>query len=80
MEPTDTRFIHPEDWNNLRYWTRKWGVSLHQLNDAILYTGSLNTNQIRTYLRRDSYFHHPLLVFKKIAERINRFFDAEVES
>jgi hypothetical protein len=80
MEPTDTQFIHPEDFNNLRYWTRKWGVSLHQLNDAILYTGSLKADQIRTYLRKDSYLYHPLLAFKRLSQRVNRLFDAEIES
>ena len=81
MIPTDSKFVHPEDFINLRYWTKRWGVSLHELNDAILYTGSLNTNEIKTYLRKDSFLYHPLLGLKRITQRINLFFeDAEIES
>jgi hypothetical protein len=82
MIPTDTKFIHPEDFNNLNYWTKKWGVSLHQLKDAILYTGSLNTDAIKTYLRKDSFFYHPLIGLKRMTQHTlqSLFEDAEIES
>lgn len=51
--------IHPEDNSNLNYWTKKWGVSIHQLNDAILYTGSLNPVRVKEYLRKDVWYHLP---------------------
>jgi hypothetical protein len=34
------------------YWTKKWGITNAQLNDAILQTGSLRTRVIRHYLRQ----------------------------
>ena len=44
--------IHPEDQNDLAYWTRKWGVNTRQINDAILETGSLQMVDIRSALIR----------------------------
>ena len=48
---TDTTIIHPEDSSNIHYWSKKWGVSNSQLNDAILNTGSLNPVRVKEYLR-----------------------------
>jgi hypothetical protein len=48
---TDTTIIHPEDSSNIHYWSKKWGVSNSQLNDAIINTGSLNPVRVREYLR-----------------------------
>ena len=42
--------IHPEDQNDLAYWTHKWGVNARQINDAILETGSIETQVIRNVL------------------------------
>lgn len=44
--------IHPEDQNDLAYWTRKWGVNVRQINDAILETGSVRLEDIRNVLRK----------------------------
>ncbi len=53
-------FIHPEDSVNLVYWTKKWDISLRQLQDAILYTGSLNSIDIKHYLRKDMWYYFPV--------------------
>lgn len=55
MKIQDHSLIHPEDTNNIHYWTKKWGVSTRQLNDAILYTGSLNPQRIKNYLHQNSW-------------------------
>lgn len=65
--------IHPEDRANLQYWTRKWGVSHRQLNDAILYTGSLNTTTVKEYLRRDSWLYHPVTGIREMTKAVVRF-------
>ncbi len=57
---TDTTIIHPEDSSNIHYWSKKWGVSNSQLNDAILNTGSLNPVCVREYLRSKK---HSLLFY-----------------
>jgi len=44
--------IHPEDNNDLAYWTKKWGVNVRQINDAILETGSINLQDIKTVLKK----------------------------
>ena len=47
---TKRAFIHPEDDNDVAYWTHKWGVNARQINDAILETGSIRTKDIRDVL------------------------------
>lgn len=58
--------IHPEDSVNLSYWTRKWRVSVSELNDAILYTGSLNPAKVKGYLRREVWYHLPYFGLGKL--------------
>jgi hypothetical protein len=50
--------VHPEDSSNISYWTKKWGVSIRQLDDAILYTGSLNPVRLKEYLKKDHWYQH----------------------
>lgn len=42
--------IHPEDKNDLAYWTKKWGVNVKQINEAIIDTGSLKLQDIKNRL------------------------------
>lgn len=44
--------IHLEDGNDLAYWTKKWGVNVKQINEAILETGSIKLEDIRNVLRK----------------------------
>lgn len=59
MKAKDT-LVHPEDSSNILYWTKKWGVSARQLSDAILHTGSINSVQLKEYLKRDPWYYAPL--------------------
>lgn len=61
MRIQDHISIHPEDASNISYWTKKWGISIRQLNDAILDTGSVNISDIRHHLKRQSL--HDSIVF-----------------
>ncbi len=47
---TKRSVIHPEDQNDLAYWTHKWGVNTRQINDAILETGSTRMEDIKYVL------------------------------
>jgi hypothetical protein len=60
MEKPDPVKIHPEIPGNLHYWSRRWGVSPKEVMNAILFTGSLSTTSVKEYLRRDSWFYHPV--------------------
>lgn len=42
--------IHPEDKNDLAYWTKKWGVNVKQINEAIIDTGSVKLHDIKNRL------------------------------
>jgi len=53
--------VHPEDSGNFSYWSKKLGVSVRELNDAILYTGSLNPVCLKKYLRKDLWYSSPFL-------------------
>lgn len=66
MKILDTTIIHPEDKTNINYWTKKWGVSNHQLNDAILYTGSLNPSRIKAYFKKDGWLEVPFFGLIKL--------------
>jgi hypothetical protein len=44
--------IHPEDYSDLLYWTEKWGVSIQQINHAIVETGSVKPKDIKNNLTR----------------------------
>ena len=50
---TKRSVIHPEDQNDLAYWTRKWGVNARQINDAILETGCTRMEDIKNVLRKN---------------------------
>jgi hypothetical protein len=58
MNP-DRQYIHPEEDGNLRYWSRKWGVTDAQLHQAILNTGSLRSDVLYEQLHQHSWKHHP---------------------
>ena len=42
--------IHPEDKNDLAYWTKKWGVNVRQIDNAIIETGSVKLEDIKNVL------------------------------
>lgn len=50
------QIIHPEEQQDLKYWANKWGISVRQLNLAIIDTGSVNTQNLRTYLKAKGFF------------------------
>jgi hypothetical protein len=66
METAQQQLIYPGDEQNLRYWSRKWGVQPSQINEAILQTGSLNPEALKNYLRRDSLVYHPVKGLKHL--------------
>lgn len=44
-------YIHPWDVDEMREWSKRFGISCAQLNDAILDTGSLRIRDIKHYLK-----------------------------
>lgn len=48
--PQKETFIYPGEKDQVNFWTKKWGVTAGQLNEAILQTGSIRANEIRSYL------------------------------
>jgi|GEM_PF-2396061 len=53
---TKRSVIHPEDQNDLAYWTNKWGVNARQINDAILETGSIRMEDVKNVLIKKGAF------------------------
>lgn len=47
----DIDLIYPGELEQVNYWTRKWGISRVQLNEAIIETGSIRVNEIKKYLK-----------------------------
>ena len=60
-------FIYPGEKEQVKFWTKKWGVSVDQLYEAILQTGSVNVREIRGYLVNKGWlfsFSHLLNYFR----------------
>jgi hypothetical protein len=49
--------IEPYEPAQMSYWTKKWGVSYSQLQEAILETGSLQQSEIKNYLKSKPMLH-----------------------
>lgn len=45
--------LHPENTSELQYWSGKWGITIRQLNEAIVDTGSTNIDQLKSHLRKN---------------------------
>ncbi len=68
-------FIRPEDHNDVMLWCRKWNVTAHQIQQAILHTGTLHAPTIKEYLMRDRWLYHPVEgTAKLIRSTINYIF------
>ncbi|MCE3280610.1 MAG: hypothetical protein K0S44_2801 [Bacteroidetes bacterium] len=46
------RIIYPGEITLVNYWTKRWGITRLELNEAILQTGSIKTEEIKKYLLR----------------------------
>lgn len=62
----DRQFVHPEEEGNLQYWSRKWGVSLPALHNAIIETGSLHIPVLKQKVHESSWRHHPVRETMKV--------------
>jgi hypothetical protein len=52
--------VHPEDEKNVLYWSRRFGVTPRDLNEAILQTGCVEAQKLKEYLKQDSWLYHPV--------------------
>jgi hypothetical protein len=69
----NSNLVFPGDGNNLYYWSKKWNVDTKRIQDAILETGSLQPQQLITYIRKDSYLYHPLRAVKEAVRHTVNF-------
>jgi hypothetical protein len=53
--------LHPESIVELQYWSKKWGISVRQLNEAIVDTGSTNIQYLKMHLRKNNIVQMPFL-------------------
>lgn len=49
------RIIYPGEAAQVKYWTRRWGISRAELHEAILETGSLRVAEIKNYLKKKQF-------------------------
>jgi hypothetical protein len=45
--------LHPENIPELQYWSGKWGITIRQLNEAIVDTGSTDIGRLKAHLRKN---------------------------
>jgi hypothetical protein len=43
--------IIPAEPEQVSYWTKRWGITKEQLNEAILETGSIRIIELKNYLK-----------------------------
>ncbi|MCE3226401.1 MAG: hypothetical protein K0S32_952 [Bacteroidetes bacterium] len=75
-------FIYPCENKDMKFWTRKWGISNNQLNDAIIQTGSIRSKVIRKYLEQKGVLFSFAGLFrrtKKTATQVANLFEDEEE-
>lgn len=57
------KLIYFEDNDHFCFWTKKWGITIKQLNESIIETGSININKIRRDLAKKGFlFSIPCLL------------------
>ena len=71
----DQQYVHPEEEGNVRYWSKKWGVSPSDLHRAIIETGTLNAGALKEKVHERSWRHHPLrATMKALRSTVNYVF------
>jgi hypothetical protein len=73
MKSLASEYIHPEDINNVIYWCKKFGVSPRELNEAILQTGKLDAKTVKDFLKKDSWWYHPISGTTKLVKHTISF-------
>ncbi|MDQ3110162.1 MAG: DUF3606 domain-containing protein [Bacteroidota bacterium] len=53
--------LHPESVVELQYWSKKWGITIRQLNEAIVDTGSTNIDYLKSHLKKNRIVQLPFL-------------------
>ena len=53
--------LHPESIVELQYWSKKWGITIRQLNEAIVDTGSTDISFLKNHLRKNKIAQVPFL-------------------
>lgn len=52
-----SNIIYPGEIAQVNYWTKRWGITRIELNEAILQTGSIKVEEIKKYLlHKKDYF------------------------
>lgn len=55
FNPYKNEVIYSEEGDYILFWTKKWGVTVQQLNDAIIETGSINVLDLKNYLTKKGF-------------------------
>lgn len=64
--------LHPESIVELQYWSKKWGITIRQLNEAIVDTGSTNIPYLKAHLKKNNIVQVPFLGWiRTFTNRIN---------
>lgn len=66
MTHRNNEVIYPGDRDQVYFWTRKWGISGDQLNEAIIETGSIRIRDIKKYLIRKGFIFSIFHLLEKI--------------
>jgi hypothetical protein len=51
MKADDQHILMPGEPGQVNYWSKRWGVSKAEINEAIINTGSLRVSVLRSYFK-----------------------------
>ena len=75
MNKYHDRCVHLEDEDDVTYWVHKLDITTHELNSAVLHTGSTNIEDIKLYLKKEKDYSLSFLklfpLLKKISKTIH---------
>jgi hypothetical protein len=55
--------IHPEDSKEMQHLADKWGITLRQLNEAIVDTGSIDVKKLKMHLKEKGVIQIPFIAW-----------------
>lgn len=76
----ESQLIFPSESKQVNFWAKKWGINAHQLNEAILNTGTIKRKVLKNYLAKKGIifsFFGSFQKMKSIFRRLTMIFTHE---
>lgn len=68
----ENQMIFPSESKDVQLWAKKWGVNAQQLNEAILYTGTIKRKALKAYLEKNGIIFSVSGTLRKIKKGVQQ--------